>query len=478
MTADLQPYPGVRDSGVPWLGAVPAHWEVLRLGQFGRLLKGNGGSREDEVSTGVPCVRYGDLYTTHTYFIRESRSFVSPERAKDYTPITLGDVLFAASGETIDEIGKSAVNLMESEACCGGDVIVFRSERYVEPRFLGYASDCRSAAFQKATMGRGITVKHIYGNQLKYLTLGLPSVSEQAAIVRFLDHADRRIRSYIRAKRKLIELLEEQSRVIIHRTVTRGLDPGVRLKPSGIDWLGMVPEHWEVKRAKYFYREVDERSETGTEELLSVSHITGVTPRSQKSITMFMAQSYAGHKICRPNDLVINTMWAWMAALGVSRRTGIVSPAYGVYRPLPNSHLCGEFADLLLRTRPYLSEYMCRSTGIRSSRLRLYPDQFLRIRIVCPPQAEQQDILDHVAQETEKVDDALGVARREIALLREYRTRLIADVVTGKLDVREAAARLPDEAEDAEPLDESVELADTDEDAAEELDAAPDEDAA
>jgi type I restriction enzyme S subunit len=286
---------------------------------------------------------------------------------------------------------------------------------------------------------------------IKSVWVPLPSIPEQAAIVRFLDHVDRRIRRYIRAKQKLIKLLEEQKQAIIHRAVTRGLDPNVRLKPSGVEWLGDVPGHWEVHPAKYFYREVDDRSETGTEELLSVSHITGVTPRSQKNITMFMAISYVGHKVCKPGDLVINTMWAWMAALGVARQTGIVSPSYGVYRPLRPTTLLGAYADLLLRTKPYVSEYVCRSTGIRSSRLRLYPEQFLRIRIVCPPANEQRTMLERLSAETADTEKAIAGAQREISLLREYRTRLIADVVTGKVDVRESAARLPEEAREPQP---------------------------
>ena len=253
MIADLKPYPAMKDSGVGWLGDVPDHWEVRRLGQIGRFSKGNGGNKEDGASVGVPCIRYGDLYTTHTHFILKSRTFVSMEKAKDYTPITFGDVLFAASGETIDEIGKSAVNLMQSEACCGGDVILYRPKRQVEARYMGYATDCRPAVVQKAKMGRGITVKHIYGGQLKYLTLALPPLPEQVAIVRFLDHADRRIRRYIRAKQKLITLLEEQKQAIIHQAVTGQIDvrtglPYPAYKPSGVEWLGDVPEHWEVIR--------------------------------------------------------------------------------------------------------------------------------------------------------------------------------------------------------------------------------------
>jgi type I restriction enzyme S subunit len=148
-------------------------------------------------------------------------------------------------------------------------------------------------------------------------------------------------------------------------------------------------------------------------------------------------------------------MWAWMAALGVAKQMGIVSSSYAVYRPVRASFLLGEFADLLLRTRQYVNEYIYRSTGIRLSRLRLYPEQFLRIKIVCPSAQEQQAILDQVTIKTASLARAIASAQREIDLLREYRTRLIVDVVTGKLDVRKAAARLPEEAEESEPFDEA-----------------------
>ena len=121
-----QPYPVYKPSDIEWLGNVPAHWEIKNLGRCGKLLKGNGGNKEDEVPKGVPCIRYGDLYTTHTFFITESRSYISTKKVDKYTALQYGDVLFAASGETIAEIGKSAVNLISSEACCGGDIILFR----------------------------------------------------------------------------------------------------------------------------------------------------------------------------------------------------------------------------------------------------------------------------------------------------------------------------------------------------------------
>ncbi len=221
------------------------------------------------------------------------------------------------------------------------------------------------------------------------------------------------------------------------------------LKPYGIPWLGDIPELWEVFRAKYVFREMDERSKTGNEEQLSVSHITGVTPQSQKNITMFKAESYCGHKICRPGDLAVNTMWAWMAALCVSKHEGIISPAYAVYRPRKPESILSAFADHLLRIAPYKLNYLSRSTGLRPSRLCLYPDAFFRIPIILPPKDEQQQIVDWVTVETAVLTTAIARTEREIALMQEYRTRPTADLVTGKLDVREAATKLPEVA--AEP---------------------------
>ena len=445
MIADLKPYPEYKDSGLPWLGRVPSHWEVRQARHVGRMLKGSGGSKADAVAHGVPCVRYGELYTTHNNFIKRAKSFVTEDCALTYTAILYGDVLFAASGEKMEEIGKSAVNLLREPAVCGGDVIILRPFDVSAAAFLGYATDSHGLAYQKATMGRGTTIKHVYPDELRNLTIPLPPPSEQAAIVRFLDWANGRLERAIRAKRKVIALLHEQKQAIIHKAVTQGLDPNVPKRDSGIPWLGEIPAHWEVRRSKYLFTESDERSEDGFEELLSVSHLTGVTPRSQKNITMFKAESYAGHKLCKQDDLVVNTMWAWMGALGTSKYRGIISPAYAVYRPRRKHLLVGSYIESLLRTRPYISNIICRSTGLRPSRLRLYPDMFFRLPVILPPFPEQLKIMDSVEEQTRQLTDAIVRFENEITLLREYRTRLVADVVTGKLDVREEALLLPEE---------------------------------
>ncbi|MBX3587399.1 MAG: DUF1768 domain-containing protein [Ramlibacter sp.] len=199
-------------------------------------------------------------------------------------------------------------------------------------------------------------------------------------------------------------------------------------------WLPPVPEHWDEQRAKVFFREVDERSRTGEEELLSVSHLTGVTPRSQKNVTMFKSASYVGSKLCRPGDIVINTLWAWMAALGASRHVGIVSPAYGVYRPHRADSFNPAYLDYLLRTRAYVAEYIGRSTGIRSSRLRLYPNQFLDIALIQPPRTEQDQMVAYLRAQDANIARFIKAKRNLIGLLTEQKQNIVEQAVTKGLD--------------------------------------------
>jgi type I restriction enzyme S subunit len=207
--------------------------------------------------------------------------------------------------------------------------------------------------------------------------------------------------------------------------MSAALRPYPEYRESGVDWLGRVPAHWIVDRAKANFREVDERSVTGEEELLSVSHKTGVTPRRFKNITMFKAASYAGYKLARSGDLVVNTMWAWMAALGVSQHDGIVSNAYGVYRPRDGAEMDGRYYDYLLRTEIYRSEYIRRSTGITTSRLRLYPPKLLAMPLIQPPPEEQRRIADFLDAYTAQVHRLIAAKRRTIAALVERKQAII-----------------------------------------------------
>lgn len=212
--------------------------------------------------------------------------------------------------------------------------------------------------------------------------------------------------------------------------IIEGLRPYEDMKPTGLEWLPEFPATWELHRAKYSFRESDERSVTGDEELLSVSHKTGVTARREKTITMFMAESYVGHKLCRPGDIAVNTMWAWMAALGVSRNIGLVSPSYGIYRPRPTSRFEPRYLDYLLRTEVYRAEYIRSSRGITTSRLRLYPPDFLRIPFVQPPLDEQRLIVRFLDWHGNQTAKLIRTNQNILRLVGEEREVLTQKVVS------------------------------------------------
>jgi type I restriction enzyme S subunit len=221
VTRGLDPAAPLRDPGVAWLGQVPAHWEVKRLNVLGTFLKGSGGTKEDITTEGIPCIRYGELYGKYNVAIETPINFIAPEMYPVYTPLLYGDVVFAASGEKIDEIGKSAVYLGQEPAACGGDTVIFRANTDTfYGRFLGYTCDSSLSQQQKSSMYRGTTIKHIYPDELKNLIVALPPLAEQQAIAAFLDDACGRIDALIGKAEQAIALLQERRSAVIAAAVT------------------------------------------------------------------------------------------------------------------------------------------------------------------------------------------------------------------------------------------------------------------
>jgi type I restriction enzyme S subunit len=172
--------------------------------------------------------------------------------------------------------------------------------------------------------------------------------------------------------------------------------------------------------------------------MLTVSHITGVTPRSQKDVNMFEAETTEGYKICIASDLVINTLWAWMGAMGIAPVDGIVSPAYNVYAPV--REIVPAYVDVMVRLAIFAQEVTRYSKGVWSSRLRLYPEGFFEVVLPVPPLDEQRAIMAHVSSETSKLDALRDATQRTITLLRERRAALIAVAVTGQIEIAAATA--------------------------------------
>ncbi|HWS06088.1 MAG TPA: restriction endonuclease subunit S, partial [Burkholderiaceae bacterium] len=290
---------------------------------------------------------------------------------------------------------------------------------------------------------------------------------EQAAIVRFLDWANARLERTIRAKRRVIALLTEQKQAIIHRAVTRGLDPAVPLKPSGIPWLGDIPAHWEVRRAKQVCIAIID-CKNRTPDLVDGGAFTVVRTTNIRHGKYIPKGSYA-------TDQRSYTIWTQRGAPKVGdvffTREAPVGEACMV-PDLPN--LCMGQRMMYFRPNPKVldGEFFLHSiygpvvrtyiqvevNGSTVGHLRL--GQVTAIPLLWCPLEEQRKIVTHIAEGAKPLDTAISRLHREIDLLREYRTRLVADVVTGQLDVRAAAAALPQDdapaAFDAGPLDDDA----------------------
>ena len=233
------------------------------------------------------------------------------------------------------------------------------------------------------------------------------------------------------------------------------LKPYAAYKDSGVPWLGEVPAHWEVRRIKTLFRETDERSGDGGGPLLSLRRARGIVPQAEASNRIASVEDLSKYKVCKSGDLIMNRMQAWSGMFAVSGIDGVISPDYGVFEPkAPIDVHC---FDALFKTPLLVEEFAKRSKGIGSGFNRLYTLDFGAVLIASPPLPEQTAIVEYLDAQTAKLDAAMAAARREIELLREYRERLIADVVTGKVDVREVAAQLPEETEEeTEPLEEET----------------------
>ena len=410
-------YPRYKETGVPWLGAIPSHWEALPIKRLAGVVTDRAESRRFPVA----------LENIESWTGRYLRS------EGDYSGEGIGfepsDILF---GKLRPYLAKGWVATRSGEAI--GDFHVLRHVAGVCPHYL-----------QRFLLSPGIISVidgSTYGAKMPRASWEFmggivalrPPFEEQRAIAAFLDRETAKIDALVAEQERLLVLLEEKRQAVIANAVTKGLDPTVPMKDSGVEWLGQVPAHWLVLRARHVLAERDERSEFGDEELLTVSHLTGVTRRSDKDVNMFEAESMEGYKVCHEGDLVINTLWAWMGALGVSPMTGIVSPAYHVYSC--RSNVLPSFVGNLFRVRPLIRELERYSKGVWSSRLRLYPQELFQIGLPVPPALEQNAISAFIASQIGEYGQLAAHARAGAALLHERRAALVSAAVTGKLDVR------------------------------------------
>ena len=423
-----------------WQKEIPSNWTVRPLRSVAEYTVSSVDKIAADDELPVRLCNYTDVYNNEAIHLgMEFMAGTATQAEIERFGLAIGDVLITKDSESWDDIAVPAlVTETADDLVCGYHLAIIRPIREkLLGAFLLRCLQSKTLRVQLELGANGITRFGIPKNAIGSMALPVPPTEVQKAIARFLDHETSDIDALIAAKERLLGLMAEKRRAVVAEAVLRGIAPSAPVHPSGVDWLGDIPAHWEVERSRWLFTERDQRSQTGEEEMLTVSHLTGVTPRSEKNVNMFEAESNAGYKLCFAGDLAINTLWAWMGAMGTARVDGIVSPAYNVYTPGPR--LMPDYVDALVRIPVFAQEVTRYSKGVWSSRLRLYPEGFFETYWPVPPLDEQQQNVEHISAEITKIDRLRVATENSIALLKERRAALIAAAVTGQIEIPEAA---------------------------------------
>ena len=417
----FEKYDAYKDSGESWIGLIPKHWEIIKLKHLF-----NEKRHKKNMSLNSGSISFGEV-------IYKDDEKITEATKASYQEVLKGEFLVNPLNLNYDlislRIALSKINVVVSAG-----YIVLLANKLVCREYFKYLLHRYDVAYMKL-LGSGvrqtISFNHIANSLLPY-----PSMLEQKNIAEFLDQKTAEIDQAIAIKEQQIALLNERKQIVIQKAVTQGLDPNVPMKDSGVEWIGQIPEYWQVKKLKYVLKERSERSKDGLESLLMMSQIHGLVVRSEYSDKAEVAATTVGNKLVYQNDLVFNKLKAHLGVFfsSVHDFAGSVSPDYAVYEPI-NYVENTKFLELLFRNPLYIKQFILRSSGIVEGLIRLYTTELFDLKIGIPPHQEQREILSYVEQQSIKFDEAVKNYTQQIEKLKEYKTTLINDAVTGKIKV-------------------------------------------
>jgi type I restriction enzyme S subunit len=422
-------YVAYKESGIEWLGGVPSEWSIAPI----KAVAGCNDEVLPESTDSESVIEYVEISG-----VEEGRGITktetlafgaAPSRARRV--VRHGDVLISTVRtylRAIATISNPPENLVAST---GFSVI---RPRGAHAGFLGYLLHAEYFMSEVIARSVGISYPAINASELMRLKAPIPSLNEQRAIAAFLDRETAKIDALVEEQKRLIELMKEKRQAVISQAVTKGLDPSVPMKDSGVAWLGEVPAHWSSVRLKTLFRQ-EKRQGFPDKEVLSVYREFGVILKDSRTDNFNKTpDDLSNYQLVQIGDLVINKMKAWQGSLGISGLEGITSPDYVVFSPMHAEN--SDYLHLLLRSRAMVSTYLAISNGIRLAQWRLEPDAFLDQRVFMPPVDEQISIARFVVKQMREWDCLMSAAERGIELLQQRRSALISAAVTGKIDVR------------------------------------------
>jgi len=469
MIQNLEPYPAYKDSGVSWLGEVPEHWNACRIKSLFREKDERSGDGNGVL---LSLTRIRGIIPQ----AEASNRIASAEDLSKYKVCRPGDLIMNRMQAWSGMFAVSSYDGLVSPDYSVFEAIGTLDVKYFEHFFK---TPVVVNQFAKRSKGIGSGFNRLYTPDFGAVPLAIPPIYEQSAIVHYLDYIDQRIRRYIRVKKKLIKLLEEQKQAIIHQAVTRGLDPNIKLKSSGVQWLGDVPEHWGIKRLKHLTKQIVDGTHFTPAYIDEGIPFLRVTDIHSKSLELAKLR-----RISKEEHLLLNKRCNPVKGDILLSKNGTI----GVTRVIDWDFPFSIFVSLCLLKPirslidPYFLSFAFEG-GILERQLNeitkttsvtnLHLEKIRELIIPIPPLQEQLSIMEAIKKELVPINAARERAHYEISLLREYHVRLIADVVTGKLDVRSATTNLPEETDETEVFED--ELSGDEETTEEELESDPEE---
>ena len=351
------------------------------------------------------------------------------EFAGDAVEFQKNDVLF---GKLRPYLAKTY--LAESNGEAFGDIYVMRPNERITPSFLKYLFLSKELIDLIDSSTYGTKMPRANWDFIGNTFVKVPVISRQNKITEFLDLKNSEIDQAIAIKEQQIASLNEHKQIVIQKAVTQGLDPNVPMKDSGVEWIGKIPKHWEIHKVKHLFKLIIEPAPKNNDyELLSVYTDIGVKPRKDLEERGNKASTTDGYWKVRKGDIIVNKLLAWMGAIGLSNYDGVTSPAYDILRAIQplNPYLY----HLLFRSSTCSAELKKHSRGIMDMRLRLYFDKFGDVLVPYAPIEEQNDIIKFIEVEEQKINSGIELIQLQIEKLKEYKTTLINDAVTGKIKV-------------------------------------------
>jgi type I restriction enzyme S subunit len=429
-------------TGFWWYKSVPNHWLRTRVKHVCRFVGGGTPDKGNiEFWNGqIPWVSPKDMKSSEIFDTEDhiTEEGLEASAAKIVSP---GAVLIVMRSGILQHSIPVAINRVP--VTLNQDMRALIPIPTLEARYLARLIEGHQREFLNIWSKEGTTVESLESDLVTDTEIALPPVPQQRAIAEYLDRETARLDGLVAAKERVLGLLAEKRRALITRAVTRGLNPRASLRDSGIPWLGEIPAHWQAKRAKWLFRERDDRSTTGEEVLLSLRMERGLVPHNEVSEKQTRADELIGYKKASLNEIVLNRMRAASGLVAVSPQDGLVSPDYAVFIAAPGVdpyYFANLFKTVLLQA-VFRSESTGLGTG-SSGFLRLYSESFLALWLPCPPFQEQRAINEYLLKEMGRLDALRTATERTIALLKERRAALISAAVTGQIDVNGAVARL------------------------------------